>query len=227
MEHVPGRLNRALALSLKPVDPLTRLGFSDRDPFTTRPDAAADPSPTSAAAPARRRAARPPTCDRCGGGRCHLTRCCCGSAGGAHGDGPPACDSCCGGRRRPTRCCGGSTCRAGAAGPPRRLRPAGRCAGAAGHGHHHSTSQPGPARAPLFVHLLRRHVEPGALHRPLLWPHLQGRGSHRGLRSRLPWSLAGAGHATPGRRRLHHWLLLALPPRQGEADRLCVPDEGG
>ena len=134
--------------------------------FPTATPAPLDPTQpwTPRRGPRLRRTVGPPSSDLCCCGRRLPTRCCCWSAGWAHGDGPPACDSCCGGRRRPTRCCGGSTCRAGAAGPPRRLRPAGRCAGAAGHGHHHSTSQPGPARAPLFVHLLRRHVEPGALH---------------------------------------------------------------
>ena len=163
--------------------------------------------------------------DRCGCCRRRPTRGGGWSAGGAHGDsdGSPSGDRCCGGSRCPTRCGGGSAGRAGTTGPPRRLHPAGRCTGATNYGYPHLISQPGPAGAPLFVRRLRRLVEPGAPHRPLLCPHLLGRGSHRGRRRRLRWSPGGAGHAKPSRRSLYHSPRLTLPPRAG----VYVPDGGG
>ena len=125
-------------------------------------------------------------------------------------------DRCCCGRRRPPGLQDAFNPLAGA-----------HCSGATGHGHSHRPSQPGPAGATLLVHRLRRHVEPGAPHRPLLWPHLQGRGSHRGRRRRLPWSPGCSGHATPGRRCLHHSLRLFYRRGQGQAGRLYVPGGGG
>ena len=156
VEHVPGRLN--------PADPLTRRGLPQ--PRALDPVAVVDQGPGPVAAPDR-----PPSGDRCGGGR-HPWAC----------DGRPSPGDCCGGSHHPwvrgggpfpgDRCGGGRHPRTRTGQAWRRLYSAHRRPGAVAYRRGHCPSQPVTAGAPLPGPRLCRSLESGDAHGPVLWTHL-------------------------------------------------------